>query len=135
MAMKSAPPANAITDFAAWLTCRKEVSGPFSASHAAAPMAELVEEYCKIHGLEYDETFSCRDDDQQDVAPEDTSAGGMSDEDHIAWFFHDVMCSWAGRKVWEEYARTCHEFKPYREQLPPKFREAWLRLVSIWADR
>ena len=60
---------------------------------------------------------------------------GMSEEDHIAWFFHDVMCSWAGIKVWKEYASTCAEFPPYKEQLPPKFREAWLRLVAIWADK
>jgi hypothetical protein len=42
----------ALFAFMAWLTCRKEESGPFSAKHNAAKAAELVDEFCKSQGWE-----------------------------------------------------------------------------------
>ena len=38
--------------FGAWITQRSEISGPFSACHDSAPMAELVNEFCQMRGLE-----------------------------------------------------------------------------------
>ena len=37
--------------FGAWLTGRPEVSGPFSAVHSSAEMAELINEFVFLHGL------------------------------------------------------------------------------------
>ena len=40
----------AVYGFAAWLTCRKEVT-IMSAAHDAAPVVELVSEFCDRNGF------------------------------------------------------------------------------------
>lgn len=44
------PPAAALYAFMGWLTSRQEVSGPFSATHQAAPVGELVRAFCQSQG-------------------------------------------------------------------------------------
>lgn len=66
---------------------------------------------------------------------EETQPTGMTPEEHIAWYFHDVMTSWAGKHTWLNYARACAQFPPDENHLPKEFRDALLRLVAIWADR
>ncbi|MGZ6281751.1 MAG: hypothetical protein ACXWQ5_00465 [Ktedonobacterales bacterium] len=73
--------------------------------------------------------------ENEETDEQKTQQGGMSEEDHIAWYLHDVMCSWAGVKTWKSYAKACAEFPPSEQHLPPEFLEALKRLVAIWADR
>jgi hypothetical protein len=40
----------AVFAFASWLTCRKQVSGPFGADYDAGELAALADRYCTSQG-------------------------------------------------------------------------------------
>lgn len=44
-------PSEALFGFMAWLTCRKETSGPFGSSHEVPPAPELVGAFCESQGF------------------------------------------------------------------------------------
>ena len=87
----------ALFAFMAWLTMRKEESGPFSAKHNASQAADLVAEFCKSQDWE----LSGESYDFDDFKPYPRDRKASRDEDDI------MYCDRCG--ISEEEAEVSYE--------------------------